>query len=89
MRRRTDALDELVERLVEDHDGAVTAEVARDAMTRAWEAVGYFGATHDADMLQLAHRIADRDLRLRLGLDREAARLDPENHTNRGVHVSD
>lgn len=88
MTTKDTALDLVVERLIEEHDG-ITIDVARDAVARAWEAVGYFGATGDEDMIGLAHRIADRDLRLRLGLDREVARLDPEDHSNRGAAARD
>jgi hypothetical protein len=47
-------------------------------------AVRYFGANADAEMLALAERVAEREIRLRVGLEREVARLDPEDHRARG-----
>jgi hypothetical protein len=46
----------------------------------ARDAVEFVGAADDREVAAVAEQIAERDLRLRLGLDREAARLDPERH---------
>ena len=62
------------------HGDRVTRDVATACVAQAWEAVRYFGADDDEEIVALAERIADRELRLRLGLEREAARLDPEDH---------
>jgi hypothetical protein len=70
----------LIDKLMAEHGGAVTRDVAASCVTQAWDAVRYFGATGDESMVGLAERIAERELRLRLGLEREVARLDPEDH---------
>jgi hypothetical protein len=76
-----DRLSTLVDRLAAEY--STTPDVARSCVDSAWEAVRYFGATDDAEMIDLAERIAERELRLRLGLEREVARLDPESHSGR------
>lgn len=73
-------LTDLVTRLERDYAGRATHEDVVVCVRNAWDAVCFMGAADDGDMRALASRIAERDLRLRLGIDREAARLDPENH---------
>ena len=63
-------------------EGATYGDVIQ-CVTAAWDAVRYMGADNDVEITTLAGRIAERELRLRLGMDREAARLDPENHAPR------
>jgi hypothetical protein len=70
----------VVDRLMTTYDGAATREAAMACVTHAWDAVRYFGATDDESMVTLAERVAERELRLRLGIEREVARLDPEDH---------
>ena len=70
---------DLTDRLISSYPDATRAEVA-GCVTSAEDALGYFGASDDADMMAMAERIAERELRLRLGLEREIARLDPEDH---------
>jgi hypothetical protein len=60
-------------------------DVVGSCAETAWEAVRYFGATDDAEVVDLVERITERELLLRLGLEREAARLDPESHTRRAA----
>ena len=74
-------LSTLVEALLDAYAPAATREAVTLCVAGAWEAVRFVGATEEEDITVLAARIAERDLRLRLGLDREAARLDPEKHT--------
>jgi hypothetical protein len=76
-----DRLSVLADRLSAQY--STSRDVVRSCVGSAWEAVRYFGATGDAEMIDLAERIAERELRLRLGLDREVARLDPESHAGR------
>jgi hypothetical protein len=76
-----DRLSTIVDRLSAEY--STPRDVARICVDSAWEAVRYFGATDNAEMVDLADRIAERELRLRLGLEREAARLDPESHVGR------
>jgi hypothetical protein len=78
-----DRLTQIVERLAATYQ--VPREVVSGCVDSAWEAVRYFGATEDAEIIDLAERIAERELRLRLGLEREVARLDPETHTRRAA----
>ena len=73
-------LTALIDKLMAAHGDLVTRDAATACVMQAWEAVQYFGASGDAEIVALAERIADRELRLRLGLEREAARLDPEDH---------
>jgi hypothetical protein len=58
----------------------VDRQAATTCVSQAWSAVRFFGATADEDMIEMAAGIARRELRLRLGLEREIARLDPEDH---------
>jgi hypothetical protein len=74
-------LSTLVDTLLDLYGPAATREAVTLCVAGAWDAVRFVGATGEDDITTLAARIAERDLRLRLGLDREAARLDPENHT--------
>jgi hypothetical protein len=76
-----DHLTTIVDRLSAEY--STPRDVAQICVDSAWDAVRYFGATDDAEMVDLADRIAERELRLRLGLEREVARLDPESHTGR------
>jgi hypothetical protein len=76
-------LSTLVDRLAAEY--STPRDIVNSCVGSAWEAVRYFGATDDAEMIDLAERIAERELRLRLGLEREVARLDPETHTGRGT----
>jgi hypothetical protein len=69
-------------RLTYADDGATYGDVIQ-CVASAWDAVRYMGAVDDVEIATLAGRIAERELRLRLGLEREAARLDPETHTPR------
>lgn len=74
-------LGTLVERLLDTYGPSASREAVTLCVASAWEAVRFVGATEEADITDLAACIAERDLRLRLGIDREAARLDPEKHT--------
>jgi hypothetical protein len=74
------AIDQL--RIQYAGDGATYGDVIQ-CVAAAWDAVRYMGAGNDVEITTLAGRIAERELRLRLGLEREAARLDPENHAPR------
>jgi hypothetical protein len=76
-------LSTLVETLLDTYGPAATRQAVTLCVAGAWDAVRFVGATEEDDITVLAGRIAERDLRLRLGLDREAARLDPETHTPR------
>jgi hypothetical protein len=76
-----DRLSTLVDRLAAEY--STPRVIVSSCVESAWEAVRYFGATGDSEMIDLAERIAERELRLRLGLEREVARLDPENHSGR------
>lgn len=58
---------------------------AVQAVVRAYQAVAAFGLTGDDEADALWSRCAERDVRLRLGIDREEARLDPEAHPNRST----
>lgn len=72
----------LVDRLCAEHPQISRGEAAVEVL-RARDAVGALflsGAPESAGLLEL---VARRQLRLRLGLDREAARLDPEHHQRR------
>jgi hypothetical protein len=73
----------LVERLSTEHEGMATrsdvAAIVRDAAS----AVQLFGPPDD-DMLAIVEVIAARELRIRVGLERDGARLDPETR-NRTV----
>jgi hypothetical protein len=73
-------LTALLDRLTSEHAGVATPQEIAACVRGAWEAVRLFGAADDAEMVDVAARIAERELRLRLGLDREVARLDPEDH---------
>jgi hypothetical protein len=73
-----DRLTKIVDRLAAGYPAS--RDVVGGCVESAWEAVRYFGATGDAEIVDLVERIAERELRLRLGLDREVARLDPETH---------
>jgi hypothetical protein len=79
----SDRLSLVVDRLATEY--SISRPVVTACVESAWEAVSYFGASGDSGMLELAERIAERELRLRLGLEREVARLDPENHTRRST----
>lgn len=68
----------LVDKLAAQYE--VPTDLATTCVTQAWEAVRYFGAAADDSMVDLVGVIATRELRLRLGLEREVARLDPEDH---------
>ena len=67
----------LVDRLTSAYAGQVRREEVTSLVADAVAAVQMFG-TVDGELLDMAGRIAERDLRLRIGLEREAARLDPE-----------
>jgi hypothetical protein len=82
-----DLLTKIVDRLAAAYPAP--RDVAGNCVASAWEAVRYFGATDDAEIVELVERIAERELRLRLGLEREVARLDPENHTRRAAADAD
>jgi hypothetical protein len=82
-----DRLTRIVDRLAAAYPAR--REIVAGCVESAWEAVRYFGATDDAEMVALADRIAERELRLRLGLEREVARLDPESHTRRTAAEAD
>jgi hypothetical protein len=73
-------LAHLVDQLAAEHGSAVTRDEVAHCVVSARSAVDYFGVTDEAEMVDLVRRIAGRDLRLRLGLEREVARLDPEDH---------
>lgn len=73
-------LFDLVDRLHDAYGHRAKRADINLCVASAWAGARYLGATGDADVGQLIARIAERDLRLRLGLDREAARLDPESH---------
>jgi hypothetical protein len=73
-------LTALVERLSERYADQASYEEVVTAVGQAVGAVDMFGAV-DAEMLELAERIAERDLRLRIGLERDVARLDPETRS--------
>jgi hypothetical protein len=75
-----DRVTTLIDRLTAEHSPLATRDDVTTCVTAAWGAVRFFGAGDDEEMLVLAERIAERDLRLRLGLEREVARLDPEDH---------
>lgn len=74
-------LTDLVRRLEQRHAPDASTEIVVSAVRRAVDAVRMFGA--DAEILALAEPIAESDLRLRLGLDHEVARLDPERRERR------
>jgi hypothetical protein len=74
----------LVDRLAAEYSATASREVVTMCVESAWMAVRYFGANADAEMLALAERVAEREIRLRVGLEREVARLDPEDHRARG-----
>jgi hypothetical protein len=82
-----DRLTKIVDRLAAAY--RAPREVAGHCVASAWEAVRYFGATDDAEIVELVERIAERELRLRLGIEREVARLDPENHNRRAAAGTD
>jgi hypothetical protein len=73
----------LIDRLVRDYAPAASRSAVQTCVESAWDAVAYFSSSDDPEMLDLAERIAERELRLRLGMEREVARLDPENHAGR------
>lgn len=73
-------LFDLVERLFDGYGHRATRDDVTLCVASAWAGVQYVGADNDDEIDRLVSRIAERDLRLRLGLDREAARLDPESH---------
>jgi hypothetical protein len=73
----------LIDRLTRDYAPTASRAAVQACVESAWDAVAYFNASDDVEMLDLAERIAERELRLRLGLEREVARLDPENHAGR------
>ena len=67
----------LVERLAEQYPAAERHEIVRAAAT-AMSAVDSLALGGDEDATALVAMMTERELRLRLGLDREAMRLDPE-----------
>ena len=73
---RSDLVDRLA-RKYSDHSTRADVELC---VATAREAMAYFGADDDVEMHGVVERIAERDLRLRVGIDREVARLDPEDH---------
>jgi hypothetical protein len=73
----------LIDRLVREYAPAASRAAVAACVESAWDAVMYFNSTDDSEMLDLAERVAERELRLRLGLEREVARLDPESHAAR------
>src|SRR3954462_4364060 len=68
----------LVHELMATYPGHVRPEEVAALVHDALTAVRMFG-TATEEMLARARRIADRDLRLRLGREREVARLGPES----------
>jgi hypothetical protein len=73
----------LTDRLLAEYAPAASRAAVQTCVDSAWDAVAYFNSSDDSEMLDLAERIAERELRLRLGLEREVARLDPESHAGR------
>jgi hypothetical protein len=69
----------LVEQLAADYAPDASHQDVLVCVNGAWDAVRLFSASGDDGIASIAARIAERDLRLRLGIDREAARLDPES----------
>ena len=59
------------------------AALALDSTLRAYDALSVFGLTDDEDAFTLWRTIAEREVRLRLGIEREDARLDPQYHPPR------
>jgi hypothetical protein len=77
-------LSALVDHLVSLHDGDASREEVVVVVQQAVAAVSLFGPADDGDLLTLTETIAERDLRLRLGIEREVARLDPETRRRDG-----
>lgn len=62
---------------------------ARQAVERSLRAVALFRLLDDPDAATLWFACAERDVRLRLGVEIEEARLDPQSHEGRRqVHAS-
>ena len=76
-------LTQLIDRLTREYAPAASRGDVEHCVASAWDAVVYFSSSDDSEMLDLAERIAERELRLRLGLEHEVARLDPESHASR------
>lgn len=65
------------------------AAEARQAVERSLRAVALFRLLDDPDAASLWFACAQRDVRLRLGVEVEEARLDPQSHEGRRqVHAS-
>lgn len=56
---------------------------ARQAVERSLRAVALFGLLDDQDAATLWFACAERDVRLRVGVEVEEARLDPQSHEGR------
>jgi len=63
---------------------ALDAFEATDAVVRSHEAIQQFGLADHPGADRLLMLSADREARLRLGLERDEARLDPETHRRQG-----
>jgi hypothetical protein len=72
-----DSIRPLVERLAVEYPAVDRHELVRAAAT-AVAAVDSLALSGDEDAADLVAMMTEREIRLRLGLDREAMRLDPE-----------
>lgn len=61
----------------------LAAAEARQAVERSLRAVALFRLLDDPDAATLWFACAERDVRLRLGVEVEEARLDPQSHAGR------
>jgi hypothetical protein len=77
MTRVHDSIRPLVERLAVQYPTVERHELVR-AAAGAVAAIDSLSLGHDDDAAELVAMMTERELRLRLGLDREAMRLDPE-----------
>ena len=75
-----------VESLLERYPALRRGESCQ-AVMRAREALTLFGLLEDPDAATLWVACADREVRLRLGLEVEVARLDPQSHSARSSLV--
>lgn len=62
---------------------ALDRSESRRAVVSAYQAVRLFDLLGDPDATMLWFACAEREVRLRLGLDVEEARLDPQSHGGR------
>ena len=79
-----DSIRPLVERLAQEYPTAQQHELVRAAAS-AMAAVESMALSDDDEAASLVAMMTERELRLRLGLDREALRLDPERRMSASV----